>query len=197
MKEDKIPSRRGLLDDEKPTVGVMKPAPVEYKVVQNEKPKTTAVSPVFSKVISSASGYLLVESKSGHRIESSSGTIAWRNNNPGNLKNTAFSKKNGSIGEDYLGHAVFPTLEIGKKAQKALLFGADSVYGNLTLDAAIRRYAPKSDKNDPKEYVNYVVRTAKVNKNTIMHKFTDAQKEAILKAMTNMEGFKSGIRKNV
>lgn len=49
------------------------------------------------------------------------GSRAWRNNNPGNIKFNEWAVKMGAIGQDDQGFAIFPTLDIGTRAAKALM----------------------------------------------------------------------------
>ncbi len=80
----------------------------------------------------------------GDTITRKSGTRAWRNNNPGNLRHGKFTRANGAIGECG-GFAGFPDAETGMDALCNLLM-SDS-YRNLTMTAAIRKYAPPSQNN--------------------------------------------------
>lgn len=50
----------------------------------------------------------------------SGGTVSWRNNNPGNLRNYSFSQRHGSIGQAHK-FAVFPNEDTGQRAMLALL----------------------------------------------------------------------------
>src|SRR5579864_2244084 len=76
------------------------------------------------------------------------GTIASRNNNPGNLRAGA-----GQIGTDAKGYAIFPDLTTGWNA----------LYRQISLDAGrglnvgqfIGKYAPPSE-NNTSNYLNYV-----------------------------------------
>jgi hypothetical protein len=49
------------------------------------------------------------------------GTLAWKNNNPGNIKIGKFARSMGAIGRDMQGHAVFPDAETGRNALRVLL----------------------------------------------------------------------------
>ncbi len=58
------------------------------------------------------------------------GTRAWRNNNPGNIRPSQFSYKNGAIGSAG-GFAIFPTYQgpasIGISAERKNVFQLDSL----------------------------------------------------------------------
>ena len=45
------------------------------------------------------------------------GTRSWRNNNPGNLRYTNWTKNHGAIGKDGDGFAIFPDVETGNQAK--------------------------------------------------------------------------------
>jgi len=72
------------------------------------------------------------------------GSIAWRNNNPGNLRSGNFSNSHGAVGENN-GFAVFPNEDTGYQASKALL--QTSSYSNLTINEAISRRSPSAENN--------------------------------------------------
>jgi hypothetical protein len=77
------------------------------------------------------------------------GTIAQRNNNPGNLRASPYS-----IGTDSNGYSIFPDAQTGWNA----LYYQLSLYSGrgLTLDQMINIYAPASDNNNPSNYLNFV-----------------------------------------
>lgn len=98
-----------------------------------------------------------------------------RNNNPGNLEYGDFSRKHGATGSDGR-FAIFPTMEMGIKAQQALIFesmggrsnrqeipGHEKGYRDKNLREMIHAYAPKSDFNDTERYIAVVARGAGVN----------------------------------
>ena len=62
-----------------------------------------------------------------------------RNRNPGNIKYGDFAIRHGAVGSDGA-FAIFPTMEAGRDAQRALWLGPD--YRNLPLDEGIKRWAP-------------------------------------------------------
>lgn len=76
----------------------------------------------------------------GDEITRKKGSRAWRNNNPGNLRYSPFSRKEGAIGECGK-YAVFPDEETGMNALRKLL--ATESYQKLTIAAAVNRYSPE------------------------------------------------------
>jgi hypothetical protein len=118
------------------------------------------------------------------------GTPAWRNFNRGNLKESEFTKKLGSIGKDANGFAIFPDQSTGDAAQEKLLFGTDTYLG-LSLSKAIERYAPKSDKNDTESYKKEILSVVD-NKDKKMSEYSEEEQDLLIKAIRKREGYKAG-----
>lgn len=144
------------------------------------------------------------------------GTVAWRNNNPGNLKfeyagsadKTVKSKRSkekalsdaqkrykGVIALDQWGNAVFETMEAGAVAKAKLL---KSQHGNKTYQQMLRGYA-KSDYSGTTNYGAYeatIKKTASsmgVNlEGKTINQMTDAEFKALAQGMVNAEGVKKG-----
>lgn len=144
------------------------------------------------------------------------GTVAWRNNNPGNLKfeyagsadKTVKSKRSkekalsdaqkrykGIIALDQWGNAVFETMEAGAVAKAKLL---KSQHGNKTYQQMLRGYA-KSDYSGTTNYGAYeatIKKTASsmgVNlEGKTIGQMTDAEFKALAQGMVNAEGVKKG-----
>ncbi len=117
------------------------------------------------------------------------GTRAWRNNNPGNIEFGDFARKHGAVGSDGR-FAVFPTYEAGRDAKMSLLFESGS-YRDLTLAAAISRYAPDNE-NDTGAYIREVAGALGIDPFTRMSSLSPDQREAMLDAMERVEGFEVG-----
>lgn len=124
----------------------------------------------------------------GSYLTKEGGTVAWRNNNEGNLRPGALSSSR--IGVDKKNFAVFATPEDGRSAKKYLLFSSSS-YKNLSLKDAIKRYAPGSDNNDPVKYASFVMSNGKVD-NKVMGKYSADEQIRIMDAMKIQEGYKVG-----
>lgn len=77
-----------------------------------------------------------------------------RNNNPGNVEYGAFAKAHGAIGSDGR-FAIFPSMEQGAAAQKALLDKNYFAKGFDTPRKIINKYAPGSE-NDVPKYLAYL-----------------------------------------
>lgn len=124
----------------------------------------------------------------GYTSTTRAGIGGWRNNNPGNLRNTEYSQNKGSIGQDYRGFAVFGTLDQGVKAMSDLLFSSPK-YQGLTIDQALNRYAPPEDDNNTKGYINTITQALGVSADTKLSDLSPSQRDTML---STMMGFESG-----
>lgn len=197
---DITPSTRGLSDDE-----IGKPFPKTIIVPLEQDPIDEVVSPDiesdeppqspangFVAVIDSTSQALTYKNADGTQTIYSGGSRAWRNNNPGNMRYGETARNHGAIGKDYSGFAVFSTYVAGKNAAYDLLFNKTAPYYNLTLAETIFMYAPPNDNNDSKSYLNFVSKSAKISKDTYIKDLTPTQRDGLMKAIFNMEGYQSG-----
>lgn len=103
-------------------------------------------------------------------------------NNPGNIRDSAFARRNGATGASG-GFAVFPDMATGTAAQAALL----QVYrgqGKDTISAIVKKWAP-SNENDTAGYIDFVSKRTGIDAN---RKLTDADYEAVRAAMAVREG---------
>jgi hypothetical protein len=90
-----------------------------------------------------------------------SGTLAWRNNNPGNLRPGSLAVgATGSSG----GYAVFPDYATGLAALTGLI--QSPAYYGLTLNQFFAKYAPAADNNNPGQYAATVAANLGVDPNT-------------------------------
>jgi len=134
-------------------------------------------------------GKTVITNETGEKEIRKGGTISWRNNNPGNMRMSEFSKAQGAIGEAG-GFAVFPSQEAGEKAREKLLFEAKA-YKDKTIAEAMHRYAPPSE-NDTQDYINSLVAATGANPNTPLATLTPDQRQKMLDAMKKKEGWKEG-----
>lgn len=134
-------------------------------------------------VVAAGPGWTSVELNNG-QIETRKGDRASRNNNPGNIEAGDFAKKAGAVGTDGR-FAVFSTKEDGFKAISSLL--GTSRYSNKTVEGAISSYAPPSE-NNTASYVGRVASAIGVSKDTPMSSLTTAQRDAMARAITGVEG---------
>jgi len=117
--------------------------------------------------------------------EKRTGTHAFRDNNPGNIRKGKFATKNGAIGKDG-GFAIFPNSEAGFNALGNLL-GTPS-YQSLTLDQAINRYAPPSE-NDTSTYQSAIRDATGVSGDTSMSSLNSVQIGNMEQGIAQHEGF--------
>jgi hypothetical protein len=142
-------------------------------------------------VVESGKGYIVVKTWGGKTIRKT-GTVAWRNNNPGNIRYNganSWAAKHGAVGGDKGGFAVFPSLAIGKKAQEDLFFGP--TYQKLTLSEAVHKWAPPNE-NNTKVYQKVMINAVGADKK--MSEYSSEEREALMATMRNHEGFNVSLR---
>ena len=116
------------------------------------------------------------------------GSMAWRTNNPGNLKGSDFTRAHGSIGTAW-GSAVFPDLETGVAAIRALL--TTRTYQAMTIRGAVTRWAPPEE-NDTEAYITDVTTGAGVPDSTLLSALTEQQLEHVVRVIRRTEGWRAG-----
>jgi hypothetical protein len=111
------------------------------------------------------------------------GSVASRNNNPGNLKAV------GSQPRDARGFAIFPTLEAGIAAANRQL----NLYagrGKNTIGDIIPTYAPAKDNNNVQAYIDAITKETGLKAD---QQLSPADRAAVLKAIFNHEDPKNAI----
>lgn len=124
----------------------------------------------------------------GTQYRKTGGTRAWRNNNPGNIRYSEFTRRVGAIGQAG-GFAVFPDEETGMRAIGELL-RSDS-YNRLTVAGAISRYAPPIE-NDTAAYHNRIQELTGLSINRQMSSLTADELNRVVRAIRTIEGWKPG-----
>jgi len=119
------------------------------------------------------------------------GSRTWRNMNPGAIRHGDFSKQYGACGSAG-GFAVFPTEEYGMNALRALL--RSDKYANLTIAAAVRKYAPSSDNNNPRSYQQKLSKMTGLSPNKKLGQLTSEELDRVAFAIKEIEGWISGER---
>lgn len=133
-------------------------------------------------------------SADGTKIKRSGGSPAWRNNNPGNIIKSSFARTHGAIGE--AGRwAVFPDEETGLKAIIFLL--RSDKYNNLTLKAAIHKWAPTSDGNKPDKYSDHVSKMTNIRSDSVISNLSDNDLYKIARAIQTVEGWIPGTEESL
>jgi len=118
----------------------------------------------------------------------SGGSMAWRNNNPGNLVYNANTAALGAIGSNN-GFAVFPDVSTGSAALAGIL--NTQTYQALSVDAAIARYAP-SFENNTSAYQAFVTGTLGVSGSTTLNSLSQTQMASLQSAIQKQEGYTAG-----
>jgi hypothetical protein len=118
----------------------------------------------------------------------SGGSLAWRNNNPGNIIYGPFAQSQGAVGSNN-GFAVFPDAATGNTALNNLL--NTQTYQNLSVNGAIARYAPAFE-NNTAAYQSFVTNTLGVSGTTSMSSLSSTQMQALEGAIRQQEGYIPG-----
>lgn len=127
--------------------------------------------------------------QNGEKIKRIGGTVAWRNNNPGNIRKSKFAYANGAVGETDK-WAVFPDEETGLRAITKLL--RTNNYNNLSVKDAIHRWAPFSDGNNPENYSRHVAKITGLSPDARIKDLSDNDLMQIARAIQTIEGWGIG-----
>lgn len=89
------------------------------------------------------------------------GSRSYRNNNPGNLRYTAYTASLGAKAKDTGSFCIFRSYNEGFEALRGFLRDActnklRAYKGTMTLYDFFNVYAPAADKNNPKRYADFV-----------------------------------------
>jgi uncharacterized protein (TIGR02594 family) len=161
-----------------PTAAAPTPTPAAPPAATGNGASAAAVGR--NTVITNADGS--TETRSG-------GSLAWRNNNPGNIRAGDFATRNGAIGTGPGGFAVFPDRATGERAISALLQG--NTYRNLSVMAAISRYAPPVE-NDTTQYQNNVRSWTGLDTTRTISSLSATELRQVVNAIQRMEGWTPG-----
>ncbi len=111
------------------------------------------------------------------------GSLAWRANNPGNLRgaSTEIGKVDGAVGS----FAVFPNMEAGRQAQRALYLS--DKYADGTVKAAVEKLTPSSENNTTR-YLKELENSGIDLKGTVR-----SQIDPLMQAIERNEGMLAGV----
>lgn len=124
--------------------------------------------------------------ENGDRLLRTGGTLAWRLNNPGNLRPSRLYQGVIGVADTPNGEfAIFSSPEVGRAEKRALLRRR---YNDLSLRDAIFTYAPPSE-NDSEQYLGFVMRRTGLSERTMIRDMNDAELGGIMGAMEQMEGY--------
>ena len=138
----------------------------------------------------------------GTHLLRTGGTIAWRFNNPGNIRPAKEGKLiMGAIGIGTTrgngSFLIFASYDDGRAQKKSLLrrkFNERTIYTMLAgipdkTGKLVQGYAPATDNNDPVAYANSISEHTGLPTTTTLSSLSDAQLEKVLDAMEIKEGF--------
>ncbi|MDQ0010328.1 peptidoglycan hydrolase-like protein with peptidoglycan-binding domain [Luteibacter jiangsuensis] len=159
----------------------------------------------------------IYELEDGTWLKASGGTVAWRNNNPGNLKfefsgsadttsratrtreralETAKDKFDGVVDLDQWGNAIFESYEAGRKAQQSLLTDR---FKDKTVEELVKIYstADYSGETHHSGQIGTIHTTAEARgldlRNKIVDDMTSQELDALADGLSKAEGWKPGI----
>ena len=112
------------------------------------------------------------------------GSWAWRCNNPGNITKGSVYGEYGAIGYTPK-FAIFPDLATGRAALRSLL---RDKYGSLGIQAAMKKYAPSADGNDPVKYAKDLENETGIPATTKIEDLSDTQLDSFATAIERFEG---------
>lgn len=140
------------------------------------------------------SKFVIYTKPNGEKVKRSGGSVAWRHNNPGNIINSKFALAHGALKSSGK-FAVFPDEKTGMQAIKSLL--RSKSYSSLSIDAAIHKWAPAADNNNPKRYVKGVVKRTGLSANRKISSLSDQELNKFANAIRATEGWKPGEEQRV
>ena len=124
----------------------------------------------------------------GSRLLRLGGSRSWRNNNPGNMRYTEFTRDQGAIGTAGK-FAVFPSVEIGRAALSLLLRGTK--YFNLSISKAISRYAPPEE-NGTENYERLITKLTGLDVTRKLSDLNSTEFVKVVSAIETIEGYAAG-----
>jgi len=128
-------------------------------------------------------------------LEKRTGNIAYRNNNPGNMR--PYTSWSGAIGvdqpvlkggkKDKVGFIVFESSSAGEAALRTLML-TPTVQAR-SIAAEMEKFAPATDDNDPVAYAAALGKALGVDASLAMSALTPAQLDAFIEKVKQQEGF--------
>lgn len=116
------------------------------------------------------------------------GSLAWVNNNPGNLYFGKFAVANRTRGNHDV-FAVFPDQMTERNALRSLL--QTSGYPSLTIEAVMNKFAP-SKENGSEGYWKFLETNAQVSRKTPLSDLTSKQLSLLVSKIEAFEGWRAG-----
>lgn len=150
----------------------------------------TAMGALANKAMDAPGNAVVYIYSDGSRVIRNNGTRAWRNNNPGNLRYYDFAKDHGAIGEAGK-FAVFPDEKTGMQALYKLL--QTESYRNLTIENALKRYAPVTWE----KYTRKLTGITGLSANARLCNLNQKQLNTVVKTIRDLEGWIPGTEKRI
>ncbi|WP_246791819.1 TIGR02594 family protein [Burkholderia perseverans] len=122
----------------------------------------------------------------------SGGTIAWRFNNPGNLRPkskyvlTSIGVGNTASGDFF----IFPDYDTGRAEKKALL---RRKYNDMSISDAMQVYAPPSE-NNTEAYIQAICNGTGFARTRVLNTMSDADLDSMMNVMEKHEGYNARIK---
>jgi hypothetical protein len=132
---------------------------------------------------------VVIEYPDGSTETRHGGTIAWRNNNPGNIGAGPFADRHGAIGSAG-GRAVFPDEETGIAAMDSVL--RTSTYSQMSIDDAIAHWANDSPADQIAAYQAAARRATGMSGDTKVGDLSSDQFASLTNAMRRQEAAITG-----
>lgn len=117
------------------------------------------------------------------------GTLAWRNNNPGNIRAGQFATNHGAIGTGPGGFAVFPDEATGARAVGSLL--QTNAYRDLSINDAVMRYAPPVE-NNTAAYQRAIQNATGLDGTRTISSLNAQELSSVVDAIRQQEGWRAG-----
>lgn len=161
------------------------------KITTIELDNSITSSNKWVKVIDVQKYFVLSQFEDGSIEKRTSGSLSWRINNPGRITISKFATEMGSIGS-YEKYAIFPTLEIGRRANEILLF-ENSRFGfsNKSLLEAMKKYSTLNESNALK-YAEEIINRTSISSDKLLSSLSKMDRIKILTAIEEVEEFKIG-----
>jgi len=118
------------------------------------------------------------------------GTLADRNNNPGNIRDNGKTKWNGQVGSEK-GFVKFESPEHGKAAMEKLLGNYQTKHGKDTVAGIIGRWAPSSE-NNTGSYISAIAKKLGVGPHDKINVQDPTTRRMLASAMATHEGWSQG-----
>lgn len=115
------------------------------------------------------------------------GSMAWRNNNPGNCYSGNSSARFNEIGQNG-SFAIFPTYSDGYNCMEYVIFNN---YGSLSIADMMYNYAPPHE-NDTEAYIRMIVNETGLSRDTILNTLSSSNRTKLLGVIMKKEGQQKG-----